>query len=176
VLTLKLENIDLATGKMTVWPPKTERIPGKEFRVMPIFTALRPFIEAAVREATPGQIYLIGGEQGDAYRETSNGPNGWVNTNLRTPFGKIIKRAGLTPWPRLFHTLRASCETDLLERFPISAVTEWLGHSASVALKHYTRVPEHVFERVARGGAESAAPSLQNAMQSGAVTSRRKHW
>jgi hypothetical protein len=63
------------------------------------------------------------------------------------------RRAGLQSWPRLFHTLRASCETELPEQFPISAVTEWLGHSAAVALKHYARVPDHLFERAAQGGA-----------------------
>lgn len=44
--------------------------------------------------------------QGDKYRETAQGPNGWVNMNLRTTFEKIVRRAGLTPWPKLFHNLR----------------------------------------------------------------------
>ena len=69
--------------------------------------------------------------------------------NLRTEFLRLIRRAGLTPWPRLFHTLRASCETDLLAKFPITAVTEGLGHSAAVALKHYARVPDDLFNRAA---------------------------
>ena len=59
---------------------------------------------------------------------------------------KIIKRGGLTPWPRLFHTLRASCETDLLAHLPMHAMAAWLRHSAAVALKHYTRIPEGLYQ------------------------------
>ena len=76
-----------------------------------------------------------------------DGPHGSNDANTRTAFLRLIKRAGLMPWPRLIHTLRASCETDLLDTLPTSAVTQWLGHSAAIALKHYARVPEHLFER-----------------------------
>src|SRR5262249_16038739 len=86
----------------------------------------------------------------------------------RTEFGRLLRRAGLTPWPRLFHTLRASCETDLLERFPISAVTEWLGQSAAVALMHYAPGPAPLFERAAGGGAESGARAAHFPAQTGA--------
>jgi hypothetical protein len=34
------------------------------------------------------------------------GKAGWMNANLRTTFEKVVERAGLTPWPRLFHNLR----------------------------------------------------------------------
>ena len=47
----------------------------------------------------------------------------------------------------------------------MSAVTEWLGHSAAVALKHYTSVPEHVYERAAQSGAKSGAPVVQKPTQ-----------
>jgi hypothetical protein len=70
--------------------------------------------------------------------------------------------------------LRASAETDLLEQFPISAVTEWLGHSAAVALKRYTRVPDHLFERAANGGAECGAVVVQKSVQSTADVNGQK--
>lgn len=170
VLTLRWGDVNFATGRMTVTSPKTERIPGKEYRVVPIFAALRPHLEEAFELAEPGEEYVVGGPQGAGYRAASYGPNGWMNANLRTTFEKLIRRAGLTQWPRVFHTLRASCETDLLEQLPINAVTEWLGHSATIALKHYTRVPDHLFERAARGAAHSGAVAVQNAVQSGADT------
>ena len=78
---------------------------------------------------------------------------------------------GLNPWSRLLHTLRASGETALFEQFPISAVTEWMGHFAAVALKHDARVPDYLFERAAKDGAESGAVPVQKAVQSGADTS-----
>ncbi len=174
VLTLRWKDVDFEAKRITVRSPKTERIPGKEVRIMPLFGMLAPFIEEARENGIPDGTFVVGGAQGDGYRASAQGPNGWVNSNLRTTFEKLIERVGLTPWPRLFHTLRASCETDLLERFPISAVTEWLGHSAAVALKHYARVPEELFQRAAEGGAESGAVLVQNAVQSVSASSRQK--
>jgi len=42
--------------------------------------------------------------------------------------------------PRLFHNLRGSLETDLLQNFPIHTLTTWLGNSPKVALAHYAKV------------------------------------
>lgn len=39
--------------------------------------------------------------------------------NFRTRFAKLIAKAGVKPWPKLFHNLRASCETDLAKTHPI---------------------------------------------------------
>lgn len=38
--------------------------------------------------------------------------------NLRTTLFKIIGRAGVKPWSRLFQNMRASCATDWVEEFP----------------------------------------------------------
>jgi integrase len=175
VLSLKWSDVNFETGRMTVPSPKTEGIPGKEYRVCPIFTDLRPHLDEAFELADGGAEYVVSGPLADKVRAKSTGENGWVNCNLRTEFERLLRRAGLTPWPRLFHTLRASCETDLLEKFPISAVTEWLGHSATVALKHYARVPDALFERAAglnEGGANSGARAAQKAAQTGADAKR----
>ena len=106
-------------------------------------------------------------------RELSKGPKGWVGVNLRTGFLRLLRRAGIAPWPRLFHTLRASCETDLLAGFPITAVTEGLGHSAAVALKHYARVPDDLFNHAAgRRDAGYDARATQNTTQTRADAKR----
>jgi hypothetical protein len=65
--------------------------------------------------------------------------------NLRTQVVWIIKRAGLTPWPKLFQNMRASRETELAREFPSHVAAEWLGHSALVAQKHYWRVTDEDF-------------------------------
>ena len=170
VLTLRCEHIDFANNRMTALSPKTEHIPGKESRTMPIFGNLKPHLEEAFKLAEAGEVYVVGGPQGQRYREKSYGPNGWVGTNLRSTFGKLIRRSGLKQWPKLFQTLRASCETDLWEeRFPINAVTEWMGHSAAVALRHYSRVPEHLYTQAAEFGkrrTESGTLGAQKAAQS----------
>lgn len=178
VFRLKWSDVNFATGRMTIPNVKTAGQTGKNYRVCPLFPPLRPHLEDAYEIAEPGTEYVVSGPMADNIRAKMDGPNGSNDANTRTTFLKLIKRAGLTPWPRLFHTLRASCETDLLERFPISAVTEWLGHSAAVALKHYTRVPDHLFALAADGGegggAQSGALAAQNPAQSGADTNGRK--
>ena len=172
VMSLRRTDVMFETGRMRVPSPKTERIPGKEYRVCPIFAALRPHLEEAFKLAPEGSEYVVSGPMADTVRAASQGPTGWVGCNLRTEFQRLIRRAGVKPWPRLFHTLRASCETDLLEKFPISAVVEWLGHSTTVALKHYTRIPEELFERATggSGGAESDARAAHFEAQTGADT------
>jgi hypothetical protein len=81
---------------------------------------------------------------------------------------RIIRRAGLTPWPKLFQNLRSTRETELAQHHPIHVVCAWLGNSPAVATKHYLQVRDEDFERAARtvtGDAESDAPSDAEATQ-----------
>ncbi len=163
---LKWSDVNFATGRMTIPNVKTAGQTGKEYRVCPIFTALRPHLEDAHELAEPGTVYVVSGPMADNIRAKMDGPNGSNDANTRTAFVKLIQRARLQPWPRLFHTLRASADTDLLEQgMPMNAVTEWMGHSAAVALKHYSRVPDHLFELATNGGAQSGARAAQNPTQ-----------
>ncbi len=63
----------------------------------------------------------------------------------RTTFRKIIALADLTPWPRLFHNLRASSTTDWADRFPAHAVASWCGHSQAIATTHYLQTRDSHF-------------------------------
>lgn len=171
VYRLAWADVDLAAGRMTVPNVKTAGQTGKAYRVCPVFGQLRPYLEDAHDLAEQGTVYVVSGAMADNIRARMDGPNGSNDANTRTAMLKLVKRAGLTPWPRLFHTLRASCETDLLDTLPMSAVTEWLGHSAAIALKHYARVPEHVFKRAVSGDAKCDASVTQKATHSGAGTS-----
>lgn len=114
--------------------------------------------------APAGAVYVVGGD----YRGKSLNGTVWNSVNLRTQFHKLIRRAGLKPWPRPFNNCRASCETDLTEhgRFPSHVVCEWIGHSPAVAATHYLTVRETDFERAAAGGAESGAFVVQKPVQS----------
>jgi hypothetical protein len=88
---------------------------------------------------------------------------------MRTMFAKIVRRAGVEPWPRLWHSLRASCESDLAQSFPLSTVTKWLGNTPSVALRHYVDPTEAAFDKALdwrpESGAKSGALEAQKAAQ-----------
>src|SRR5262245_6501579 len=160
VLSLEWRHVDWGRGRLAVPSPKTDRYDGKGSRTIPLFADLRPYLEEAFELAEPGQTHVVGGD----HLAKANGPTGWKNCNLRTTFEKLVKRAGLEPWPRLFHNLRSSRETELLESFPVHVVAQWMGHDARVSLKHYAQTTEDHFAR-AIGGAKSGAVEAQNQAQ-----------
>ena len=153
VLSLRLDAIDWAADRMRVDSPKTEHHAGKGCRVVALFPELRAILREAFEAAPEGAVYVVD----EKHRKASMGKAGWRNCNLRTTMEKIIRRAGLTPWPRLFHNLRSSRETELAERFPMHVVAAWLGHTETIAQKHYLQVTDQHFA--------AAVQAVQNPVQ-----------
>ena len=60
-----------------------------------------------------------------------------AETNWQQTFGKIVKRAGLEPWPKTFKALRATRELELATVLPLHVVAAWRGNTPKVALGHY---------------------------------------
>jgi integrase len=117
-LALRWQDVDWARNRFRVDSSKTGE------RWVPIFPELRPYLDECFDQARDGAVHVV-----TRYRDT--------NSNLRTTFTKIIKRAGEKPWPKLFHNLRASRETELAAEYPIHVVCEWIGNTAAIAAKHY---------------------------------------
>ena len=166
VLSLRWEDINFATGRRTVTAHKTDGYESKGTRVVPLFPRLRAVLDEAWELAPAGAVYVVGGD----YRAKSLNGTVWNNVNLRTQFEKLVRRAGLKPWPRPFNNLRASCETDLTETFPGHVAAEWIGHSPAVAATHYLTVRESDIERAATGSADSGAVVVQNQVQTGVAS------
>jgi len=61
--------------------------------------------------------------------------------------GVAVRAAGLDEWPKPFHNLRATRETELMETFPPQTVCKWIGHDISVPAKHYLQVTDEHYER-----------------------------
>jgi len=168
VLSLTWQDIDWAGNRFTVTSPKGEK-DGKGTRVVPLFPELRTILEGAFELAAEGAVYVVDPK----YRQGSLKPSGWMNCNLRTTFEKIIRRAGLKPWPRLFHAMRASRETELAERFPIHVVTAWLGNTPKIAMKHYLMTTEADFAKAVAPAPADVQQVLQNCMQQASASPRR---
>ena len=141
VLSLQWQDINWERGRMLVRSPKTERHEGGESRVVPIFPELRPILLEAFEEAETGAKHVI-----TRYRTQ--------NANLRTHAHRIIRRAGLVPWGKIFQNLRSSRETELTETFPLHVVVKWLGNSQLIAAKHYLQVTDEHFEQAAQNAAQ----------------------
>ena len=154
-LLLRRQDIDLATGRMLVHSPKTEHHAGKATRLVPIFPELRPYHEDAQELAAVGAEFVL-----PSLRKPGAATGDWRSVNLGTMFGKIIKRAGLVAWPRAWHNLRSSCQTELTEMFPSHVVTAWLGNSERIAEKHYLQVLDTHFDKAV--SADCMRPCMQN--------------
>ncbi len=76
------------------------------------------------------------------------GPVVDLHGNLWREFRAICRRAGLEPWAKWCHTLRKNCETDWSRELPLHVVTEWLGNSPAVAIKHYLRAEPQDYDRI----------------------------
>ena len=83
------------------------------------------------------------------YRAAANTAMGWKNSNLRTEMTRLLRRAGVSGWPRLLHSMRASRQTELQREFPLHVVCSWLGNSPRIAQQSYLLVTEDDFAKAA---------------------------
>lgn len=136
---LRWGDVNWESGRLTVRSPKTAGHEGHAVRIVPIVPRLRAILQDLFDHAEVGAETVVPRLRDPAM-------------NLRTTFGKIIARAGLKPWPRLFHNLRASCACDWVEDVPAHVVAGWLGHSPTIAARHYLQTRDAHFD-LAVGGA-----------------------
>tara|TARA_R110002073_G_scaffold59094_6_gene149245 strand:- start:22673 stop:24049 length:1377 start_codon:yes stop_codon:yes gene_type:complete len=128
------EDIDIPRREMIVRSNKTPPT-----RVCPIFPELMPHLVRAKEMAPDGAELVVS-------RYT---PEQGINET----FKKIVKRAGLSEWPKLMQNLRATRETELMAVYPITDVASWLGNSKPTAIKHYAMTMKSSFERAIVEGA-----------------------
>ena len=154
VLTLTWDDIHWADNRMTVHSPKTERHPEQASRLVPLFPELLPHLREVFEQAKPGAVHVI-----QRYRHT--------NQNLSTKLRRILHKAALTPWVKLYQNLRSTRQTELVDAgWPVHKVCHWFGNSAAVAFKHYLQKPtDDDYEKAAQNPAqylpESALPERE---------------
>jgi integrase len=151
VLALRWGDVLWDQSKILIRASKTEHHVGKESRLIPLFPELKSFLLQAFAQAEEGAVYVI-----TRYRCPS--------VNLRTQFLRILAKAGIEPWPKLFQNLRSSRQTELTETWPAHVVCAWIGNSEVVARDHYLQITDEHFIKAAagaedQGGAESGAAS-----------------
>jgi integrase len=138
--TLGLTWGDIHADRFWVTSPKTEHHPNGAGRWVPLFPELRPFVSARGKSAD----YLI--------------QHNRTVANWRTQMTRLIKRAKLVAWPRLFQNLRASRETELAAEYPLHVAAAWIGNGALVAARHYLTVREEDMARAAHAQSHAASP------------------
>jgi len=146
-LALRWSDVDWEHNRLTVRSPKTEHHEGKGERIIPLFPEIREHLQVVFDAAPVGSVNVIG-----RYRE---------GANLNPHFRRIIKRAGLTPWDRTWHNLRASRQTELAATFPLHTVCAWIGNTKAIAAGHYLQVTDADWTRATASSEAAANPATQ---------------
>lgn len=135
ICLLRWQDIDWENGRLLVNCQKTKGHEGKELRLTPLFPELRRELEAWRAEAPKDREFVL---------KAAISPK----TNLRTGLLKILKRAKIKPWPKLYQNLRSSRVTELRNQgFRENMVAQWLGHSVKIADEHYDQITDDQFRR-----------------------------
>ena len=144
---LRWQDIDWNAGRFLVTIPKTKRYEGRETRWTPLFPELRRELEAWRQEAPKDREFIL---------KAAISPK----SNLRTRLIKIVKRAGIKPWPKLYQNLRSTRSTELITQgFPAHVVAAWLGHTVKVANAHYNQVTDEHFRRAVGADPKQEPPA-----------------
>ena len=119
------------------------------------------YLEAVFDEAEPGTEYII-----TRYRDG--------NANLRTQLERIIRKAGLKPWPKLFQNLRSARRNRVGGKLSDArCLCEWIGNSAAVAAKHYLQVTDEHYRQASKEAVQNPVQQARgNGLQSTAAETR----
>lgn len=155
-------DVNWEKGTLHVKSPKTEHHTGQASRTVPLFPELRKALLELFEAADPASGPCI------IARHRGSG------VNLRTHLERIIIRAGMTPWPKPFHNMRASRQSELMAEYDLSTACRWLGNSPTVAAQHYAMATDSdgAFRRAVGEPENVPCSALQKALQSTAVPGR----
>jgi len=159
VRELRWSDIDWVRKLMLVRSPKTAGKATHAVRTVPVSPALQPLLWALKQVSRPDAEHVV-----ELVRSET--------CNLRTRFERIVCRAGLKPWQRLFQNLRASCATDFAQALPNHEAARFMGHSPLIAASHYLQPSDHNFRAVTGDGPwittmDAAAGGVQSGVQGG---------
>ncbi len=134
---LKWSDILFDQGRILITSPKTSHHANGQTRVVPMPGVIERELVDAHTRAEPGELWVF-----PRLRKLSG--------NIREPMEKILKRAGIAPWPRLFNAMRSSCAIDMARVLPLHVSSAMLGHSPEIAQRHYLKVDDADFETAKR--------------------------
>ena len=92
--------------------------------------------------------------------------------NVRTPVLKPLQLSGIKDWPRLYHNMRLTRQTELLVHFPTRYVCEWLWNPRAVEMKHFGMATGDSFQRAIC--CSTSCSISANQQVSGAMTQNEK--
>lgn len=143
-IRLAWEDVDLAGRWLTVRNLGRRHTTKDRERRVPLQPRLADLLAERFHDAADGQQTVVGMSYGHIA--------GGGDRSGQKIYRAMLKRAGVIGLDKPFHTLRKSCETDWLAKYPVHDVCKMLGHDPSVAYKHYHQVSEGTIEHITRHG------------------------
>lgn len=110
---------------LIVGSSKNERHANRHLRKIPMLPILEKHLLEWQMECEPGEMVF---------------PDVTGQTNLRTTLEKILVKAGVEQWPKLWQNLRASGCTDFARQLPAHIAAAICGHTEQIAKEHYWQV------------------------------------
>lgn len=143
-LTLKWQNVDLNARKITVVHPGRYQSTKGRTRQVPIEPLLHDILFEASMEGDSEDLVCAGIAGG----------------SLHHGFKVLCQRANIEPWPAWCQVLRRCCETEWAGKYPLHVVTQWMGNSPQIAMRHYLHATEADFERVSGTSSPAQTPPI----------------
>ena len=148
---LKWEHIAWEAKRISiVGSSKTEHHAKRQVRIVPLFPEIERELLKLHLEAKEKAEYVF--------------PELRADTNLRTALEKIIRRAGVKAWPKLWQNLRSSAATDFARSIPSHLAGSICGHTEEIAKEHYWTVEDsdldNVIDKLTPDLSQKLAPKL----------------
>lgn len=121
------DDVSFDKKRLRVPSPKTQRL-GRSHRIIPLFPELE---EELRKQPRHGERVLLHSSENYYYQRIIS----------------ATKKAGLVVWPKLIQNMRLSRATEINRDFGWIPESQWLGHTSSVAQKHYLRVTDEDYEK-----------------------------
>lgn len=172
---LRWSDIDFIAKRVVIRSPKTKHHGGDHaMRSVPLFPELMPYLREWADEVGPGIEVAL---SSPVFPMASD-----PRVNLRTQLARLIVKAGLVPWEKMFVNLRSSRETELLAVYPAADVCRWFGHSPAVAARFYAQARPEVADRASiettvKGallGSEMGPIGSETGSKTGPIADRQK--
>lgn len=149
ILTLTRSSVDFDSMRLHVIDSKRTMRASRGppiVRVLPLFPELVEYVEA---------IWFL-----------SDSPTDSLLPDIVEMGGAVfVERARVArdelgmSWPRLFSSVRATRETELITRFGLKAACEWVGNSPTVAVKHYELITRETWTEATGSSGPSTTQS-----------------
>ncbi len=142
IVTLRRSNIDIAGDRFIIDDSKRSHRQSRgppKIRTLPLFSGLRPYVMALLDQPGKPTDYLL---------PTVGGQNAQrIGSMLRQRVYRALDKLGIPRWPKVFHSPRATRQTQLKDQFGEKAACDWIGNSPDVSRRNYELIDGETFAR-----------------------------